>query len=52
MSEAFCFLVLFLEISAFLYYDPVHDSAPTPPVSEIKSIYGDSILLHLPQKSG
>lgn len=54
MSDVFCFLLISWQIAAFLYFDPVIDRTPTPPVSEvkIKSIYGDSILCHLPQKSG
>lgn len=55
MSDVFCFLLIFGQIAAFLYFDPVIDHASLP-VSEEKrkvtSIYGDSILLRLPQKSG
>jgi hypothetical protein len=56
MSQLFCFLLIFGQIAAFVYFDPVYASPPRAVVSEEKrdvvSIYGNSILLHLPQKSG
>jgi len=60
LSELFCFLILFEEILAFLYYDPLY----SPPVTDRKPVEAsreardipmqvgsESILLRLPRQS-
>ena len=55
LSELFCILILIFEIVAFLHFDPIYippQESVSEDTREFKSIYGDSILLHLPKKQG
>jgi hypothetical protein len=60
LSEWFCFLILFWQIAAFMYYEPIYKpvtikpeqriAVPSTPRTVPFTTNGNSLLMQLPQR--